>query len=311
MRRAFTMVEILVVIAIIAILAAMLMPALAKARLAGYRASCTNNQKQVGGLMTLYVQENRGQWPSWNRSGTTADGAGTLYDSSLSIAQLYPSFAETSDIFICPGTGVGPSDIQLVNDEGVPMVGGQPEDEDFYRFQRRETADTLGTNDPSYLMDPAVPHNAWPNRVVYADGPDMGLMRELGTEIDMYYHPNHPEGAVALFADGHVSWLQAVADPNSDGRIVHNDAVSRMDTNLNATQFEDFGVTDIYADDNIFDFPYYGGDERKDCHLGTYVSYDAADVEDNNEPPTDPAGYGEANWLGPDEIATYGVNDVN
>jgi len=44
---AFTLIEVLVVIAMIAILASMLMPALSKAKEKGQRARCTSNVKQI------------------------------------------------------------------------------------------------------------------------------------------------------------------------------------------------------------------------------------------------------------------------
>ncbi len=76
-RTSFTLIELLVVIAIIAILAAILLPALNSARERGRAASCMNNLKQMGLLVSSYVDAHDGTYPLQTFS---YDGGSNWYD---------------------------------------------------------------------------------------------------------------------------------------------------------------------------------------------------------------------------------------
>ena len=88
-RRAFTLVELLVVITIIAILAALLLPALSSAKNQAARTADLNNFRQIMIAEHIYTADNQDvlTWPNWDYGRAMPDGtirAGWLYTPDLS-----------------------------------------------------------------------------------------------------------------------------------------------------------------------------------------------------------------------------------
>ncbi|MCX6345743.1 MAG: prepilin-type N-terminal cleavage/methylation domain-containing protein, partial [Armatimonadetes bacterium] len=84
-RRGFTIIELLSVIAIIAILASILFPVFARVRERARKSGCASNLRQISVSLNLYAQEHGGRFPKKNND----------------FNGLYP-YVKNTDVFFCP-----------------------------------------------------------------------------------------------------------------------------------------------------------------------------------------------------------------
>ncbi len=202
--RGFTLIEILIVVAIVGILAAILFPVFGSARETARTATCSSNLKQIYLGTQLYVQDNNGTYPNPGYVSTKCGWANLVYP-----------YVKSTDVFQCPRAAHGefrtgcPPDSEDGQDHwdgsydfNVLRVGtrqfireslvGQPSKVMLFRDGSGTTLDAYGVE---HFTEPGASFDNAYDVAVYQ-------MKNLA-ETDRA----HNEGLNICFADGHVKRL--------------------------------------------------------------------------------------------------------
>jgi prepilin-type processing-associated H-X9-DG protein len=109
--RAFSLVELLVIIGLILLLIAVLAPALSKGRAQAWGIRCSGNLRQIGSLLDSYTTSSHGQLPavSFDEVYGDAHPVSGIYEAGGTKQMLLPDAllqpTDTAGMFTCPALG--------------------------------------------------------------------------------------------------------------------------------------------------------------------------------------------------------------
>lgn len=215
-RRAFTLIEVLVVVAIIALLIAILIPSLARARELSMRAVCQSNTHQLALGWTLYAADFRGnlvsglaahwvdnqgwvkQFGNWNQ-GNPATFSTAAFAKGIREGALF-KYVRSPDAYHCPA--VKKYYEAITYNTTVAMNPSSPDN----TFENWDV--WMGA-----YADGRIPRNigqiARPSsRIVFLDHfpEDADFLWAIYYNQDRLWNPipgRHTKGTVMAFADGH------------------------------------------------------------------------------------------------------------
>jgi prepilin-type processing-associated H-X9-DG protein len=209
--------ELLVVVAIIGILAAMLLPVLQKAKEAGRRTTCANNLRQFAVVIHLYASDNDdgipywATFPSWGGNGYYPDAFFWPY-----LGYTANSINSKKNIFYCPSAANKP---QVILDADPNRVFGGSYFSNGYRTYAINVS-LRGVYSPYYTKLRQVNHPSQCFLVVETTSPRIGTFATdwpvagrrhggspnatLATPADVIGSGN---GFNSVFTDGHVEWI--------------------------------------------------------------------------------------------------------
>jgi prepilin-type N-terminal cleavage/methylation domain-containing protein len=225
--RAFTLVELLVVITIVAILAALLLPALAAAKANGKRITCISNLRQIGLAVRTYSIDYGGLIPYgpkappfispkdlYSSTGAPTSLISLATGAPVGLGLMLPgALASQLKVLFCPG-----SDQPLNEDAELAQVGaGQAQCSYYYRHAGNTNLfDTVGgpfVPDHVKLDNLGNNGNGQPIRALAIDTQFLCLPALALFGVTPSTH--HRQKLVdILFSDGH-----AVSRPNANGQF--------------------------------------------------------------------------------------------
>jgi prepilin-type processing-associated H-X9-DG protein/prepilin-type N-terminal cleavage/methylation domain-containing protein len=150
-----TLVEMLIVLAIIALIAALLMPVLGRAREAGRRTACLSNLRQLGIAFMQYAEDSRGKYP---RAGVYTPFAGHTAGWAAGNGHWVAGTADEPIACVGPGNPTGCTAVG----EYLDGWKARPEDGALFAYVRSTQVFVCPSNDTgrlkrlSYSMNCAV-----------------------------------------------------------------------------------------------------------------------------------------------------------